>query len=92
MSITDLDGAKTVARRLFDFYDKDSNGILEERNLRHMIIATYRIMQKGLVFLIRFDPSEADIETYKKVLDKDSDGMVTYMDLEKVAIKYLAKL
>jgi hypothetical protein len=34
MSITDLDGAKTVARRIFDYYDKDSNGILEENNLR----------------------------------------------------------
>lgn len=48
-----------------------------------MMVDAYRSINKG------FNPSQADSETYHKVLDKDSDGKVTLQDLEELSVKYL---
>jgi Ca2+-binding EF-hand superfamily protein len=86
-----VESAKAVARRLFDTYDKDRNGQLDQvEGTKHivnlvapMMVDAYRGMSKG------FNPSKSDVETYSRILDKNGDGRVTLADLEALAIKYL---
>lgn len=81
--ITDQEGAKAVARKLFESYDKDRNGVLDKFEVGPMMVDAYKSINKG------FNPSAADLETYLRVLDKDNDGRVTYQDIEAIAMKYL---
>ena len=81
--ITDLEGAKQVARRLFEQYDRDRNGLLDSIEVAPMMVDAYRAMNKG------FNPSKADVDTYSRILDRNNDGKVTLQDLEELAVKYL---
>lgn len=81
--ITDVEGAKAVARKIFEAYDKDRNGSIDKYEVSPMMVDAYKSINKG------FNPSAADVETYIRVLDKDSDGRVTYADIEALAMKYL---
>jgi len=36
-----------------------------------------------------FTPTKQDIEGFKKILDKDGDGLVTYGDIEKTVFNFL---
>ena len=78
--ICDIESARSVAKRLFETYDKDRNGQLDNMEGRllidlflvaPMMVDAYRGMSKG------FNPSKSDIETYTKILDKNGDGKVT---------------
>lgn len=81
--ITDIDGAKQVARRIFEQYDRDRNGLLDGIEVAPMMVDAYRAMNKG------FNPSKADVDTYSRILDRNNDGKVTLQDIEDLAIKYL---
>ena len=81
--ITDLEGAKLVARRIFDQYDRDRNGLLDSIEVAPMMVDAYRAMNKG------FNPSKADVDTYSRILDRNNDGKVTLQDIEELAVKYL---
>lgn len=81
--ITDLEGAKSVARRIFETYDRDRNGLLDSIEVAPMMVDAYRAMNKG------FNPSKADVDTYSRILDRNNDGKVTLQDIEELAIKYL---
>lgn len=81
--ITDIDGAKQVARRIFEQYDRDRNGLLDGIEVAPMMVDAYRAMNKG------FNPSKADVDTYSRILDRNNDGRVTLQDIEDLAIKYL---
>ena len=81
--ITDPEGAKAVARKIFEAYDKDRNGSIDKYEVSPMMVDAYKSINKG------FNPSGADVETYLRVLDKDADGRVTYQDIEALAMKYL---
>ena len=81
--ITDLEGAKSVARRIFETYDRDRNGLLDSIEVAPMMVDAYRAMNKG------FNPSKADVDTYSRILDRNNDGKITLQDIEELAVKYL---
>jgi Ca2+-binding EF-hand superfamily protein len=81
--LTDRDGAKNVARRIMDTYDRDRNGVIDSIEVVPMIVDAYKSFNRV------FSPSRADIESYLKVLDRNGDGKVTLQDLEDLCCKYL---
>ena len=81
--LTDRDGAKGVARRILDTYDRDRNGVIDSIEVVPMIVDAYKSFNRV------FSPSRADIESYLKVLDRNGDGKVTLQDLEDLCTKYL---
>ena len=83
--ITDIEGAKAVARRIFEQYDKDRNGLLDTVEVAPMMSDAYRAMNKG------FNPSRADVDTYSRILDRNNDGRVTLQDVEEWAIRFKKK-
>ena len=83
LSLTDYEGAKAIARRLFETYDRDKDGVIDNVEVVPMIVDAYRAFNRS------FSPARSDIESYSKVLDRDRDGRITYKDIEEVAIRYL---
>lgn len=81
--LTDREGAKNVARRILDTYDRDRNGTIDSIEVVPMIVDAYKSFNRV------FSPSRADIESYLKVLDRNGDGRVTIQDLEDLCTKYL---
>jgi Ca2+-binding EF-hand superfamily protein len=73
--LTDREGAKNVARRILDTYDRDRNGTIDSIEVVPMIVDAYKSFNRV------FSPSRADIESYLKVLDRNGDGRVTIQDL-----------
>jgi len=83
--LTDRDGAKQVAKRILDTYDRDRNGVIDSIEVVPMIVDAYKSFNRV------FSPSRADIESYLKVLDRNGDGRVTIQDLEDLCTKYLTQ-
>ena len=83
--LTDKEGAKQVARRILDTYDRDKNGGIDSIEVVPMIVDAYKSFNRV------FSPSRADIESYLKVLDRNGDGRVTIQDLEELCSKYLTQ-
>ena len=83
--LTDRDGAKQVAKRILDTYDRDRNGVIDSIEVVPMIVDAYKSFNRV------FSPSRADIESYLKVLDRNGDGRVTIQDLEDLCNKYLTQ-
>ena len=73
--LTDREGAKSVARRILDTYDRDRNGVIDSIEVVPMIVDAYKSFNRV------FSPSRADIESYLKILDRNNDGRVTIQDL-----------
>jgi hypothetical protein len=40
--LTDLEGAKTIARRIFETYDRDRNGVIDNVETVPMIVDAYK--------------------------------------------------
>ena len=83
--LTDREGAKQVAKRILDTYDRDRNGVIDSIEVVPMIVDAYKSFNRV------FSPSRADIESYLKVLDRNGDGRVTIQDLEELCTKYLTQ-
>jgi Ca2+-binding EF-hand superfamily protein len=79
----DREGARNLARKIMDTYDRDRNGVIDNIEVVTMIIDTYKSFNKV------FSPARADIEGYLKVLDFNSDGKVTLPDLEALCERLL---
>ena len=75
-TVSDLDNAKAIARRIFDTYDRDRSGVIEPYEIGPMMADAYKTINKA------FSPSKADVDSYIKVLDRDNDGRVTLPDIE----------
>lgn len=73
--LTDREGAKSVARRILDTYDRDRNGIIDSIEVVPMIVDAYKSFNRV------FSPSRADIESYLKILDRNGDGKVNLQDI-----------
>ena len=69
--ITDIEGAKLVAKSIFEQYDRNQSGEIATSEISGMMQDAYRDMGKG------FNPSKADTDTYFNVLDANKDGKVT---------------
>ncbi|EAR87509.3 25 kDa calcium-binding protein (macronuclear) [Tetrahymena thermophila SB210] len=83
VGLTDIEGAKTVARRIFENYDKGRKGRIENTDCVPMITEAYKSFNSF------FAPSSDDIKAYHRVLDRNGDGIVTYQDIEELCIRYL---
>lgn len=83
--LTDREGAKQVAKRILDTYDRDRNGVIDSIEVVPMIVDAYKSFNRV------FSPSRADIESYLKILDRNGDGRVTIQDLEDLCTKYLTQ-
>lgn len=81
--LTDTEGARSVARKILETYDRDRNGHIDSIEVVPMIVDAYKSFNRV------FSPSRADIESYLKVLDRNGDGRVTIQDLEDLCTKYL---
>lgn len=81
--LTDLEGAKIVARRLFETYDRDRDGNINNGEVVPMIVDSYHAFNRN------FTPSKGDIDAYFKILDRNKDGRVNLPDIETLCIKYL---
>lgn len=69
--LTDSEGARAIAKKLFESYSKSNSSELKNEEVAPMMIDAYKSMQKG------FNPSKADVDTYYRVLDRNCDGRVT---------------
>lgn len=83
--LTDREGAKQVAKRILDTYDRDRNGVIDNIEVVPMIVDAYKSFNRV------FSPSRADIDSYLKILDRNGDGRVTIQDLEDLCNKYLTQ-
>lgn len=81
--LTDAAGAKAVAKRLMDLYDRDRDGNINNMEVVPMMVDAYQIMNR------RFQPSKQDIDSFFRVCDKNKDGRINYEDLEAICLKYL---
>jgi len=79
----DVEYAKSIARKMFEMYDKDHSSTIENYEVSPMMQDAYRNMNRS------FNPSKFDIEGYAKIMDRNGDGRVTLGDLEALCIKYL---
>ncbi|CAD8107203.1 unnamed protein product [Paramecium sonneborni] len=82
-SMSDLESAKLVAKKLFETYDRDRNGVIDTTETIPMIVDAYKSFNRS------FQPTRGDIDSYSKVMDRNGDGKVTYQDIEELCIKYL---
>ncbi|KAM3143135.1 hypothetical protein pb186bvf_004721 [Paramecium bursaria] len=82
--VCDQEQAKLVARKLFELYDKDRNGSIDNHEMPQLLIDAYKGMSKA------FTPTQNDVETFSQVLDVNRDGRVTYQDIENYALRILA--
>lgn len=73
--LTDPEGARLAARRIFDTYDRDRNGYIDSIEVVPMIVDAYKAFNRV------FSPSKADIDSYLKVLDRNGDGRISIQDL-----------
>lgn len=81
--LTDTENAKNLAKRLFEYYNKDQSGHIADYEIGAMISDVYRAIGK------EYNPSNEDIKQYIETVDCDKDGKVTIKDLEQMLIKYL---
>ncbi len=79
----DYESAKLLAKKIFDTYDKDKSGVIEAYEISDMMVDTYRSINK------LFNPSQYDVDTYIKIMDKNQDGKVTLEDVEAMVIKLM---
>ena len=64
-------------------YDMDRNGYLDTSETSLMMIDLYRSMNK------HFQPTRYEAQTLNRIMDKDNDGKVTYLDIQTLVNKYL---
>ena len=81
--LTDITGAKSVAKRLLEMYDRDRDGQLSNTEIVPMMTDAYQSMNR------RFNPSKQDIDAFFRVVDRNKDGRINYEDIENMCIKYL---
>lgn len=81
--LTDPETARALAKRLFEFYNKDQSGVIPDYEIANMMTDVYKSMGK------QFSPTSEDIKGYVSVVDSDRDGRITLKDLEDLMIRYL---
>ena len=80
--VSEKEGA-SVAKRMFDTYDRDRSGFLDQDQIALLIKDAYRGIYAD------YHPSSDDIASFVAIHDKNGDGMVTLEDWEKTVSKYL---
>ena len=74
-----------VAKRIFDHYDRDRFGEIDEDKIERMLKDAYR----GII--PNFAPSQGHVQSFKKLIDRNGDGSVTQEDLEATVHQYFCQ-
>jgi hypothetical protein len=81
--LTDVEGARQIARNLFGYYDNDRSGSLNTVKALPMLTNAYRVFNAAL------NPAKEDINSFFSTLDVDRDNQVRIQDMEALCIRYL---
>ena len=73
-----------VARRLFEQFDKDHSGFIEEKEVENIIKESYRQMGQD-----KFAPTSEDIKVWMMMTDTNKDGVVTLEEYESLVRRSL---
>ena len=68
---------------MFQKYDADNNGMIDEKELRNMMIDTYQTLG------VDFKPTQQDIDSYMKMVDINKDGLISLDEYEQLVLKSL---
>jgi Ca2+-binding EF-hand superfamily protein len=82
--LTDEQTCNNLAKRLFDFYDKDGSAQLENHECGMMIEDVYKLIGRN------YAVTDDDKSGLLKMLDKEGKGYVDVGDFEGMMKKYLA--
>ena len=75
--------AKAVAERFFNLYDRRRVGRIEDSQLGEVMSDTYRFIGQP------FSARPQDTDAYFRILDVNSDGQISFEDIEALCQKYL---
>ena len=80
----DIESAKSIAKRIFETYDVNRQGVIGQGEARSMISDAYYSVNKNFI------PHDSDVHEYLKIQDRDKDGKLTLADIERSCIQYLS--
>lgn len=72
-------------KRVFDKFDTDKNGLIDQTELKFLMEETYRHLG------INRNVTSNDIQSYLRYADQNKDGFVSYSEYESIVIKALAR-
>lgn len=75
-----------MVRRLFKMFDRDNSGYLTEEEIPAMLTETYKEMGQ-----VNYKPSQDDVKSYMRMVDKNSDGKVSLEEFEEIVLLSLQK-
>ena len=74
------------AQRIFKMFDTSSDGKLGKKEVKMILIQTYKEMG-----MHDFNPTNEDIDAFIELLDTNQDGLITLEDYENYILKSLKK-
>ena len=74
--LSDIENPRNIAQTIFSHYNPTNSGSLTKGQLAQMMRDTYKNIDGA------FQPSEKDLESYMKLMDRNKDGQVTLPDVE----------
>jgi len=85
-SVLGQKGRFSSIRRVFDKYDQDRNGFIDDGELKILMEETYKILGANKVI------NSSDIQSYLSLVDTNKDGKVSYPEYEDIVVRALAKI
>ncbi len=73
------------ARSIFEKYDVNRDGVLDAPEIRTIMQDTYEMLG------MKFNPTEADVQKYIEMMDKNADGNISVNEYEIFVLKALKK-
>ena len=67
-------------------FDQDNSGYLTEEEIPAMLTETYKDMGQH-----NYKPSQEDVKSYMRMVDKNSDGKITLKEFEEIVLASLQK-
>jgi len=74
------------ARRVFDRFDADKSGFIDERELKALLEETYRILNVNRVI------TQEDVTSYLHMVDTNRDGQISPQEYEVIVIRSLERI
>ena len=69
--LCEIENPRNIASTIFSHYDQHGTGILGRDQVAQMMRDCYKMIDPG------FQPSEDDLKSYGRILDRNKDGQVT---------------
>jgi len=75
-SLEDVVVQLRLAYSIFEKYDVDRNGFIEQHEVIPILVDTYKIMG------VKFSPTKNDVREYIEMMDTDKNGKISMDELE----------